>query len=137
MNNICCEWKGNHVDLMFWNYISSGAFGYFEVTHDITKYCKAKVFEHIGKRTPIAIRFSTVGKALKLCIFIYIYLYMCIIYNIIYICIIYSNKLYNIIYFIYIFIYHRISVNRYIYITAYPIVNTDIGVWVAEQLCCP
>lgn len=41
-----------------------GAFGYFEVTHDITKYCKAKVFEHIGKRTPIAIRFSTVGKAL-------------------------------------------------------------------------
>ncbi|KAH0620797.1 hypothetical protein JD844_021576 [Phrynosoma platyrhinos] len=39
----------------------AGAFGYFEVTHDITKYCKAKVFEHIGKRTPIAIRFSTVA----------------------------------------------------------------------------
>nr|XP_033784393.1 catalase-like [Geotrypetes seraphini] len=37
----------------------AGAFGYFEVTHDITKYCKAKVFEHIGKRTPIAVRFST------------------------------------------------------------------------------
>lgn len=38
-----------------------GAFGYFEVTHDITKYCKAKVFEKIGKRTPLGIRFSTVG----------------------------------------------------------------------------
>ncbi|XP_026706610.1 catalase isoform X1 [Athene cunicularia] len=39
----------------------AGAFGYFEVTHDITQYCKAKVFEHVGKRTPIAIRFSTVA----------------------------------------------------------------------------
>jgi catalase len=39
----------------------AGAHGYFEVTHDITYYCKAKVFEHIGKRTPVFIRFSTVG----------------------------------------------------------------------------
>lgn len=39
----------------------AGAFGYFEVTHDITKYSKAKVFSSIGKRTPIAVRFSTVG----------------------------------------------------------------------------
>eukprot|EP01118_Nematostelium_gracile_P005355 TRINITY_DN1688_c0_g1_i1.p1 TRINITY_DN1688_c0_g1~~TRINITY_DN1688_c0_g1_i1.p1 ORF type:complete len:531 (+),score=165.93 TRINITY_DN1688_c0_g1_i1:74-1594(+) len=38
-----------------------GAFGYFEVTHDITKYTKAKLFEKIGKRTPIAFRGSTVG----------------------------------------------------------------------------
>lgn len=38
-----------------------GAFGYFEVTHDITKYCAAKVFEKIKKRTPVAVRFSTVG----------------------------------------------------------------------------
>jgi catalase len=39
-----------------------GAFGYFEVTDsEITKYCAAKVFEKVGKRTPIAIRFSTVG----------------------------------------------------------------------------
>jgi catalase len=38
-----------------------GAFGYFEVTHDITKYCKASVFSKIGKKTPIAVRFSTVG----------------------------------------------------------------------------
>ncbi|TMW58298.1 hypothetical protein Poli38472_011886 [Pythium oligandrum] len=40
----------------------SGAFGYFEVTHDeITKYTKAKLFSQIGKRTPVALRFSTVG----------------------------------------------------------------------------
>ena len=39
----------------------AGAFGYFEVTNDITKYCAAKVFEKVGKRTPVAIRFSTVG----------------------------------------------------------------------------
>jgi catalase len=38
-----------------------GAFGYFEVTHDITKYCAARVFEKKGKRTPIAIRFSRVS----------------------------------------------------------------------------
>ncbi|XP_037796874.1 catalase-like [Penaeus monodon] len=39
----------------------AGAFGYFEVTHDITKYCKAALFSEIGKRTPIAVRYSTVG----------------------------------------------------------------------------
>jgi catalase len=39
----------------------TGAFGYFEVTHDITKYTKASVFSEIGKRTPIGVRFSTVG----------------------------------------------------------------------------
>ncbi|XP_022701562.1 catalase-like isoform X1 [Varroa jacobsoni] len=39
----------------------AGAFGYFEVTDDITKYSKAAVFASIGKRTPIAVRFSTVG----------------------------------------------------------------------------
>ena len=39
-----------------------GAFGYFEVTHDITKYTKAKPFEFVGKKTPLAVRFSTVGK---------------------------------------------------------------------------
>lgn len=38
-----------------------GAFGYFEVTHDITQYCSAKVFSQIGKRTPIGVRFSTVA----------------------------------------------------------------------------
>ena len=41
---------------------SPGAFGYFEVTHDITNLCKAKVFSKVGKRTPIAVRFSTVGE---------------------------------------------------------------------------
>ena len=39
-----------------------GAFGYFEVTHDITKYCKAAVFDKIGKKTPLLARFSTVGE---------------------------------------------------------------------------
>ena len=39
----------------------AGAHGYFEVTNDISKYTKAKVFSKIGKKTPILIRFSTVG----------------------------------------------------------------------------
>jgi catalase len=29
----------------------AGAFGYFEVTHDITEYCAAKVFDTVGKKT--------------------------------------------------------------------------------------
>ncbi|CAG9799699.1 unnamed protein product [Chironomus riparius] len=40
----------------------AGAFGYFQVTHDITKYCAAKLFDTVGKRTPIAVRFSTVAR---------------------------------------------------------------------------
>jgi len=39
----------------------AGAFGYFEVTHDITDICKAAVFSELGKQTPIAVRYSTVG----------------------------------------------------------------------------
>jgi len=39
----------------------AGAHGYFEVTDDITKYCKAKLFNKVGKRTPTFLRFSTVG----------------------------------------------------------------------------
>jgi catalase len=39
----------------------AGAHGFFEVTHDVTKYCKAKLFESVGKRTPVFVRFSTVG----------------------------------------------------------------------------
>jgi catalase len=38
-----------------------GAHGYLEITNDITKYSKAKVFEVLGKRTPCFARFSTVG----------------------------------------------------------------------------
>ena len=41
--------------------VTPGAFGYFEVTHDITRYSKASVFASVGKRTPLAVRFSTVG----------------------------------------------------------------------------
>ncbi|XGW12644.1 hypothetical protein V3C99_013368 [Haemonchus contortus] len=38
-----------------------GAHGIFEVTHDITKYCKARIFSEIGKQTPCFVRFSTVA----------------------------------------------------------------------------
>ena len=38
-----------------------GAYGVFEVTHDITKYCKAKLFSKVGKKTDLFVRFSTVG----------------------------------------------------------------------------
>lgn len=38
-----------------------GAFGYFEVTHDVSQYTAAKVFSSIGKRTPMGVRFSTVA----------------------------------------------------------------------------
>ena len=38
----------------------TGAFGYFEVTNDITNICKASIFSKIGKRTPIAVRFSSI-----------------------------------------------------------------------------
>ena len=39
----------------------SGAFGTLRITHDITKFSKARVFEKIGKETPMLARFSTVA----------------------------------------------------------------------------
>jgi catalase len=39
----------------------SGAFGTLTVTHDITKYTRAKIFNAIGKQTRALLRFSTVG----------------------------------------------------------------------------
>ncbi len=39
----------------------SGAFGTFTVTHDITRYTKAKIFSEIGKKTDLFVRFSTVA----------------------------------------------------------------------------
>jgi catalase len=39
----------------------SGAFGNFTVTHDITKYTKAKIFSEVGKKTDVFVRFSTVA----------------------------------------------------------------------------
>jgi len=39
----------------------SGAHGFFEVTHDVSKYCKAGFLDTIGKKTPLLTRFSTVG----------------------------------------------------------------------------
>jgi len=39
----------------------SGAFGYFEVTHDVSKYTRAKFLSKVGKKTDVFVRFSTVG----------------------------------------------------------------------------
>ncbi|CAG4976646.1 unnamed protein product [Colias eurytheme] len=39
----------------------AAAFGYFEVTHDITNICKAKLFSAVGKKTPIVARFSPIN----------------------------------------------------------------------------
>lgn len=38
-----------------------GAFGTFTVTHDITRYTKAKIFSEVGKQTDVFQRFSTVA----------------------------------------------------------------------------
>lgn len=34
------------------------AHGYFEVTNDVTRYCKADFLSEVGQRTPIFVRFS-------------------------------------------------------------------------------
>ena len=39
----------------------SGAYGTFTVTHDITRYTKAKIFSEIGKTTELFARFTTVA----------------------------------------------------------------------------
>ncbi len=39
----------------------SGAHGTLRVTHNITRYTKAKVFSRVGKKTPLLLRFSTVA----------------------------------------------------------------------------
>ncbi|AJZ90324.1 Catalase [Beauveria bassiana D1-5] len=39
----------------------SGAFGHFTVTHDITRYTRAKLFSEVGKKTELFLRFSTVA----------------------------------------------------------------------------
>jgi catalase len=39
----------------------AGAYGEFEVTHDITDITSADIFSKIGKKTKVATRFSTVG----------------------------------------------------------------------------
>ncbi|MCM2564923.1 catalase [Janthinobacterium kumbetense] len=39
----------------------SGAHGTFTVTHDITRYTRAKIFGEVGKQTPMFARFSTVA----------------------------------------------------------------------------
>jgi catalase len=39
----------------------AGAHGYFEVTHDVSKYTRAKFLSAVGRRTEVLARFSTVG----------------------------------------------------------------------------
>ena len=39
----------------------SGAFGTFTVTHDITRYTRARIFEQVGKKTEMFARFTTVA----------------------------------------------------------------------------
>jgi cytochrome c-type biogenesis protein CcmH len=39
----------------------AGAHGTFTVTHDISRYTKAKIFAEVGKQTPMFARFSTVA----------------------------------------------------------------------------
>lgn len=39
----------------------TGAYGTFRVTHDVTRYTKAKIFERVGKETEAFVRFSTVA----------------------------------------------------------------------------
>src|ERR1700741_1114122 len=38
-----------------------GAYGTFTVTHDITRFTRAKIFSAIGKQTPLFLRFSSVA----------------------------------------------------------------------------
>lgn len=39
----------------------AGAYGTFEVTNDLSQYTKAKLFNGVGKKTDLFIRFSTVA----------------------------------------------------------------------------
>jgi catalase len=39
----------------------SGAYGSLTVTHDITRYTRAKIFSEVGKKTDLFLRFSTVA----------------------------------------------------------------------------
>ena len=39
----------------------TGAFGYFEVTEDVTQWTRAAFLNKVGKRTPVLLRFSTVA----------------------------------------------------------------------------
>src|SRR3982074_1099101 len=38
-----------------------GGYGTFTVTHDITRFTRAKIFSAIGKQTPLFLRFSSVA----------------------------------------------------------------------------
>ena len=63
VQTVCKHYQQTTLQLMSHDiFFITGAFGYFECTHDVTKYTKLKPFEYVGKKTPLAVRFSTVGK---------------------------------------------------------------------------
>ncbi|HKQ81884.1 MAG TPA: catalase [Steroidobacteraceae bacterium] len=39
----------------------AGAFGYFEASSDMSRYTRAHLFGEVGRKTPVLVRFSTVG----------------------------------------------------------------------------
>ena len=39
----------------------AGAYGYFEITHAVTRYTRARFLSEVGKRTEVFVRVSTVG----------------------------------------------------------------------------
>eukprot|EP00825_Cyclidium_porcatum_P012418 TRINITY_DN1647_c0_g1_i2.p1 TRINITY_DN1647_c0_g1~~TRINITY_DN1647_c0_g1_i2.p1 ORF type:complete len:424 (-),score=88.01 TRINITY_DN1647_c0_g1_i2:94-1365(-) len=41
----------------------AGAFGYFELTDNMSQYCKAKFLQKVGTKTPVLVRFSDMLKA--------------------------------------------------------------------------
>lgn len=41
--------------------VGTGAYGYLEVTHDVTRYTKVRALSQVGKRTEAFVRFSTVA----------------------------------------------------------------------------
>jgi len=43
----------------------AGAYGYFEVTADVTKYIKAKFFSQVGKKAEVFVRFSLMDHSLS------------------------------------------------------------------------
>ena len=58
-------WNGcDLINLIISTFKKSGAFGVLKATPDVAKYTKAKLFNELGKETPMLIRFSNVeGKS--------------------------------------------------------------------------
>ncbi|HLN07314.1 MAG TPA: catalase, partial [Acidimicrobiales bacterium] len=57
------SWLGNRerIPARVVHAVGSGAGGHFEVTNDLSRYARAKVFSQVGTRTEVFVRFSTVA----------------------------------------------------------------------------